>query len=107
MIEIEFSFDESLLGKVERAADEAAGAMAAVIQEGAQERVPVDSGALKKSGTVKKTGKGSAAVVYGGPSAGYAGVVHSRPGKQFLRDAAMDTGKLGEAVAEAYRRRLR
>ena len=107
MIEIEFSFDESLLGKVERAADEAAGAMAAVIQEGAQERVPVDSGALKKSGTVKKTGDGSAAVRYGGASSAYAGVVHSRPGKQFLRDAAMDTGKLGEAVAEAYRRRLR
>ena len=105
MIEIEFSFDESLLGKVERAADEAAGAMAAVIQEGAQERVPVDSGALKKSGKVKKTGKGSAAVVYGGPGAGYSGVVESR--KHFLRDAAMDTGKLGEAVAEAYRRRLR
>ena len=105
MIDVTIDIDEAALAKLFDAPDEAAGAMAKAIQEGAQERVPVDTGQLKKSGKTKKSGKGSAAVVYGGPGAAYANVVESR--KHFLRDAAMDSRKLGEAVAEAYRRRAR
>ena len=106
-IEVRFTFNAGVLADAVGAAEDAAEAMAEDVLKRSQGVVPVQTGKLKQSGRVAKRSDGSAAVVYGGAGVSYAAAVHARPGKRFLRDPAMDTRKLGKAVAEAYRRRLR
>ena len=78
-----------------------AEAMAEAIHEDADERVPKDTGALKKSGRTESRRDGSAAVIYGDEKAPYALAVHEDPNvkpttgeKKFLRNAAMQGSKL-------------
>ena len=78
-----------------------AKAMAEQIHEDADQRVPKDTGALKKSGRTESRRDGSAAVIYGDQRAPYAAAVHEDPSvqpisgeKQFLRNAAMQGTRL-------------
>ena len=87
--------------------DEVVEAMAQQILEGADARVPVDTGALKESGHVEDRPGASAAVVYGGKKAPHAAAVHELhpgPGRAFLRDAAMDKRKILAAAAKVAKR---
>jgi hypothetical protein len=67
-----------------------------------QTEVPVESGALKASGRVEITLDG-AEVVYGGPSAPYAGVVHevNPEHKKFLERPALEREREAEATFTA------
>ena len=78
-----------------------AEAMAEEIHDEADQRVPKDTGALKKSGRTEARRDGSAAVIYGDERAPYALAVHEDPSvqptsgeKRFLRNAAMQGTKL-------------
>ena len=51
---------------------------ARAILEASQPLVPVDTGALKRSGRVEPAPKGASVLVYGGGQIDYAGVVHYR-----------------------------
>ena len=79
----------------------AAEVMAEAIHESADERVPKDTGELKKSGRTESRRDGSAAVIYGNERAPYALAVHEDPSvhpttgeKKFLRNAAMEGRRL-------------
>ena len=85
----------------------AAQAMAETIHEDADQRVPKDTGALKKSGRTEARRDGSAAVIYGDERAPYALAVHEDPSvqptsgeKRFLRNAAMQGNKLLRIAAK-------
>ena len=109
---IEVKVDTAALSKLiadlaEGFDDEVVEAMAQEILDGADQRVPVDTGALKESGHVEERPGATAAVVYGGETAPYASTVHELhpgPGKGFLRDAAMDKRRIMGAVAKAAKR---
>ena len=84
----------------------AAEAMAEAIHEDADERVPKDTGALKKSGRTESRRDGSAAVIYGDERAPYALTVHEDPSvqptsgeKRFLRNSLMRANKLLRVAA--------
>ena len=53
---------------------------AGAILSASQPLVPVDTGALKRSGRVEPSKKGASVLVYGGGSIDYAGYVHYRLG---------------------------
>ena len=83
-----------------------AEAMAEAIHKSADQRVPKDTGALKKSGRTESRRDGSAAVIYGDSKAPYALAVHEDPSvqptsgeKKFLRNAAMESRKLLRVAA--------
>ena len=109
---IEVKVDTTALSKLiadlsEGFDDEVVEAMAEQILEGADARVPVDTGALKESGHVEERPGATAAVVYGGPKAKHAAAVHELhpgPGRAFLRDAAMDKNRIMGAVAKVAKR---
>ena len=91
-------------------------AMANEILAGAQEKVPVQTGDLKKTGHVEKRKGTSHAVVFGGKhggaTVGYAASIHEGPGqpqtgeKEFLRSAAMDKRRVLGAAAKAAKKVL-
>ena len=87
-----------------RALKEGADAMADSIHEEADERVPQDTGALKRSGRVEKVrdpeGE-SRAIAYGDQKAPYAASVHERltKGRGYLRDAVMGAARKHKAAA--------
>ena len=92
---------DDLVKRIQEAGDDAAKAMAEQIHESADQRVPKDTGALKKSGRVEARRGGEAAVIYGDERAPYALAVHEDPSvhptsgeKQFLRNAAMQGTRL-------------
>ena len=109
---IEVKVDTAALSKLiadlaEGFDDEVVEAMAQEILEGADERVPVDTGKLKESGHVEERPGATAAVVYGGKTAPHAAAVHelhSGPGRAFLRDAAMDQRRIMGAAAKVAKR---
>ena len=109
---IEVTVDTAALSKIiddlsEGFEGEVVEAMAQEILEGADERVPVDTGQLKESGHVEERRGASAAVVYGGAKAPYAASVHELhrgPGKAFLRDAALDKRRVMGAVAKVAKK---
>ena len=111
---IEVKVDTAALSKLiadlaEGFDDEVVEAMAEQILEGADARVPVDTGALKESGHVEDRPGASAAVVYGGKKAPHAAAVHELhpgPGRAFLRDAAMDKSRIMGAVAKVAKRTI-
>jgi hypothetical protein len=72
------------------------------ILKDSQAEVPVDSGALKASGRVEVTSDG-AEVVYGGPGAPYAAVVHevNPEHKKFLERPALEHERDVEATVAA------
>ena len=97
---------DDLVKRIQEAEGDAALAMAEQIHESADQRVPKDTGALKKSGRVEARRGGEAAVIYGDERAPYALAVHEDPSvqptsgeKQFLRNAAMDSRKLLRVAA--------
>ena len=65
--------------RVRRAAEKAPRAAAAQTLRRALDLVPRRTGALAASGRVEQLPGGSAAVVFGGPAAPYAFVVHQSP----------------------------
>ena len=94
---------DELVKRIQEAEGDAALLMAEAIHEGADERVPVDTGSLKESGRVEARPGPAAAVIYGGPKAKHAAAVHELhpgPGKHFLRDSAMESRKLLRVAAK-------
>ena len=92
---------DDLVKRIQEAGSDATLAMAEAIHEDADQRVPKDTGALKKSGRTESRRDGSAAVIYGDERAPYALAVHEDPSvqpisgeKQFLRNAAMQGTRL-------------
>ena len=118
MTEIEVKVDtkalEDLIAKLEGSDGElakAALAMAEAIHDDADQRVPKDTGALKKSGRTESRRDGSAAVVYGDQRAPYAASLHESPSiqptsgeKRFLSNAAMQGVKLLRIAAKRLSR---
>ena len=112
-MEIEVKVDTSGLDALVKRLEGADGdlakvaeAMAKQIHEDADQRVPKDTGALKKSGRTESRRDGSAAVIYGDQHAPYALAVHEDPSvqpisgeKRFLRNAAMESRKLLRVAA--------
>ena len=88
--------------------------MATAGYDDSQVRVPVDTGALRRSGVVdvQKKGSAEAVVQYGGKSTphdvAYAGYVHEthRSKSQFLRNPFMNRRAMRDAAAGVYRRIL-
>ena len=90
-------------------------AMANEILAGAQEKVPVQTGDLKKTGHVEKRKGTSHAVVFGGKHGGARSATQpvstkARPAqtgeKEFLRSAAMDKRRVLGAAAKAAKKVL-
>jgi len=107
-VKVDLSGLEALIAKLPGAIDAAAVAMAEDVKERADKEVPVDTGALKRSGRVEKRGKGEAAVVYGDEAAPYAAAVHDghREKSQFLRTPAMEAARLRKVAAATLKRDL-
>ena len=91
--------------------EEIVAAMAQEILDGASERVPVQSGDLKRSGRTEKRKGTTHAVIFGGKEAPHAVVVHEGASfqpktgtKRFLRDSAMDSKRVLAAAAKAARK---
>ena len=110
MTEIDVTVDlvpiEDLVKRRQEAEGDAALAMAEVIHKSADQRVPKDTGALKKSGRVEARRGGEAAVIYGDAKAPYALALHESPSieprageKKWLRNAAMEGRKLLRVAA--------
>ena len=108
-VKVDTSGLEDLIKRLEGSDGElakAAEAMAEAIHEDADQRVPKDTGALKKSGRTESRRDGSAAVIYGDQRAPYALAVHEDPSvqptsgeKRFLRNALMESRKLLRVAA--------
>ena len=92
---------DDLVKRIQEAEGDAALAMAQTIHKSADQRVPKDTGALKKSGRTQSNRDGSASVIYGSAEAPYAASLHEDPAvvprtgeKKWLRNAAMEGRKL-------------
>ena len=113
-VKVDLSGFDRLEAKLGEAADEAALAMATAGHDDSQVLVPVDTGALRRSGVVdvQKKGSAEAVVQYGGKSmphdVAYAGYVHEghRSKSGFLRTPFMNRRKMRDAAAGVYRRIL-
>ena len=112
MFQVEFqdNFDEAFKA-VERAKKKALLAMGQVILDKAREYVPKDTRALMKSGRVELDPRGDhVKIIFGNEKVQYAVAVHEgqvkvQTGrKTFLRDAAMDSKPILNAIAKAYRK---
>ena len=97
---------DDLVKRIQEAEGDAALAMAQTIHESADQRVPRDTGALKKSGRVEARRGGEAAVIYGSAEVPYAASLHENPAiqprtgeKKWLRNAAMEGTKLLRVAA--------
>ena len=106
-VTVDTSALDRIIARLEEA--DAPMAMARAVYDESRTQVPVDTGALKRSGRIEERADGAVAVVYGGPNARYAASVHEIPGRryrrgkwQYLRDPAMDR-KVGRAAAEAVK----
>ena len=98
---------DDLVKRIQEAKDDAALAMAQAIHEDADQRVPVSTGELKKSGRTESRPDGSAAVIYGNAKVNYALAVHESPSieprtgeKKWLRNASMEATKLLRIAAK-------
>ena len=101
---------EDLIAKLEGSDGDLAKlaqAMAEVIHEEADARVPRDTGRLEKSGRTESRRDGSAATIFGNEKAPYALAVHEDPNvqprtgeKRFLRAALMQGNKLLRVAAK-------
>ena len=109
MIEIKSTIDlNGVIAALQDALPKASKAMADVIHKEADERVPIVSGDLRRSGRVKRVllptepDVTAHAVRFGDRDAPYASIVHFSEdgrGRQFLRDAAMQTAREAKAAA--------
>ena len=117
-MDVSVEFNERVPPKLEDAARAAALAMGQAIYDESQRTVPVDTGALRRSGRVSvvqgrdtrgrfTTARGE--VVYGGGEVGYAAEIEFRGspagrGKHFLRNAAMQAGRVGNAAVKGWKK---
>ncbi|MDE0475339.1 MAG: HK97 gp10 family phage protein [Gammaproteobacteria bacterium] len=106
MIEVKVDTSEldALIARLE--GEELVEVLAETVLEEAKRTVPVDTGALKRSGRVEARPNNARAVVFGDRRANYAGPVHFTPGGRgfdWLRRAAMNAHGVQAAVAKRAR----
>ena len=111
MIEVKVDLPnlDELVKRIQAAEGDAALAMAQTIHKSADQRVPKDTGALKKSGRTQSNRDGSASVIYGDSKAPYAAAVHEHPSiqpvtgeKKWLRNSMMEANKLLRVAAKHF-----
>ena len=108
-VRVDLSGLDRLIRNVEDLEAEVTEAMAEEIKRGADAAVPVDTGALKRSGRIEDRKGGKAhAVVYGTDHVRYALAVHfgRGRGREFLRRPAMDRKRLEKVAVDAARKVL-
>ena len=111
-VKVDHSALDALIQRLER--NDAAKAMAEVIAEAADRDAPVDTGRLKASQRIRENADGSYSVTYGDSKVRYAAIVHNstrlrlNSGRRgWLRTAAMQGRKIGNAAAEAVDKAIR